>query len=90
MNAVADTICDGGRVICRKQDELYNLINYAVILTNFIKPSVSALGQPLRKRDSKEIWREVVLKPRYLQQNLGSSKLCAKGAKVRTLAELAL
>ena len=48
MDAVLATIFGGGRAIRRKQDELYNEINFSVILSIYIKPSITALGQPLR------------------------------------------
>jgi hypothetical protein len=48
MDAVSATIFGDGRAIRRKQDELYNFINFSVILLIFIKPCLTALGQPLR------------------------------------------
>ncbi len=50
MDAVLDTICDGGQAIRQKQGKKYNYINYSVNLTIRIKPSVCALSKPLRKR----------------------------------------
>jgi hypothetical protein len=47
MDAVSATIFGGGRAIHLKQDELYNSINFSVILLIYIKPHVRALGQPL-------------------------------------------
>ena len=54
MNAISDTMCDGGQAICQKYKKLYNYINYTVILTIYIKPSVCAVGQPLQKGVSKD------------------------------------
>jgi hypothetical protein len=48
MDAVSATIFGGGRAIRQKQDDLYNKINFSVILSIYIKPRVRALGQPLR------------------------------------------
>jgi hypothetical protein len=50
MDAISDTICNGGQAIRQKQGKKYNYINYLVILMIRIKPSICAFGQPLRKR----------------------------------------
>jgi hypothetical protein len=48
LNTVPATIFGSGRAIRQKQDELWNQINFSVILSIYIKPPLRALGQPLR------------------------------------------
>ena len=47
MDVVLAAIFDGRQAICQKQEYLKNCIKYAVILSNYTKPSPSAHGQPL-------------------------------------------
>jgi hypothetical protein len=72
MDAVSATIFGGGRAIRRKQDELYNYINFSVILSFFIKPSVTALGQPLRMAAHTSDWGD-------------SLNRCRRGGKRNTM-----
>jgi len=47
MDAVSSTICNDMQSIHRKYKYLHNKINYTVILTIYIKPSVTSLRQHL-------------------------------------------
>jgi hypothetical protein len=48
MNAVPAAMFGGGRASLRKQDWLYYKFNFSVILSIYIKPRDSVLGQPLQ------------------------------------------
>jgi hypothetical protein len=72
MDAVLATIFGGGRAIRRKQDELYNEINFSVILSIYIKPSITALGQPLRMAAQTSDWGD-------------SLNRCRRGGKRNTM-----
>jgi hypothetical protein len=56
MNAVSAIIFGGRGAIRRKQDWLLSLINFSVILSIYIKPRNSALGQTLRMATHASDW----------------------------------